>query len=102
MNWLIVNRAISLEEEAWTIAVPEIVQVNPSKINIISRLLGQASSGLGCVMLEAHTLNKLHPSEICTGSKITQHASYELGPSRSWNVQSDSLVNMLLITPILN
>ena len=71
---------------AWTITVAEIVQVNPSKIDIISRLLGEASPGLGCVMLEANKLNKLHPSEVSTGGKVAQHAPNELGPSWSWYV----------------
>ena len=80
MDGVFIHRPVSFEEKIWPKAVTEEVQVQPCMIRILGRLSTETTSGLGCVVLESHALNKLHLPKICTSCKVVEHAADELGP----------------------
>ena len=99
VNRIIVHCAIMLEKEVRSIAITEVVEVQHCRI--LCRLLVQLSTPLGSVVLEANTFHEFKLLVASRNSKIAKHVPDELCPDEPWDVQGESLRNVLFVTPVL-
>ena len=99
VNRVIVHCAIMLEKQVRSIAITKIVEVQHCRI--LCRPLIQSSTPLGSVVLEANTFHKFKLLVASRTSKIAKHVPYELCPDEPWDVQGESLRDVLFVTPVL-